>query len=67
MGMVYIAVIWTPAHGWQKLSDALADAGIDVSAWEQLQYATAVSTNGKIIAGTGVKGGVQLGFVARMP
>ena len=67
MASTYIALIWTPAGGWQKLSDALADAGIDVSDWDQLQQAEAVSTNGKIIAGTGVRKGVQLGFVARLP
>lgn len=66
-GGTNVAVIWTSTGGLQKLSDALATAGIDVSAWEQLQEAEAVSTNGKVIAGTGVKGGVTLGFVARLP
>jgi uncharacterized membrane protein len=67
-GGTNIALLWTPAGGLQRLSDALAAAGIDVSDWEQLQEVAAVSPSGKIIAGTGVKkGGVQLGFVARLP
>lgn len=61
-----MALIWTSAGGLQKLSDALGAAGIDVSEWD-LKFARAVSANGKIIAGGGVKGGVSLGFVARMP
>ena len=60
------ALIWTSNGGLQKLTDALGAAGIDVSAWD-LKDATAVSANGKIIAGYGLKGGVAVGFVARMP
>lgn len=66
-GGTNVALIWTPTGGLQKLSDALGAAGIDVSAWEQLQEVAAVSPNGKIIAGTGLRGGVQLGFIARLP
>jgi len=61
-----MALIWTSSGGLQKLTDALGAAGIDVSAWD-LKDATAVSPNGKIIAGYGLKGGVAVGFVARMP
>ena len=60
------ALIWTSSGGLQKLTDALGGAGIDVSAWD-LKDATAVSANGKIIAGYGITGGVAAGFVARMP
>jgi len=60
------ALIWTSSGGLQKLTDALGGAGIDVSAWD-LKDATAVSANGKIIADYGLKGGVAVGFVARMP
>jgi uncharacterized membrane protein len=60
------ALIWTSSGGLQKLTDALGAAGIDVSAWD-LKDATAVSANGKIIAGYGVTGGVAVGFIARMP
>jgi len=66
-GGTNIALIWTPAGGLQKLSDALGSAGVDVSAWEQLQEVAGVSTDGKVIAGTGLRGGVTLGFVARLP
>jgi uncharacterized membrane protein len=50
------AVVWTPATGMVLLADYLADQGVVVPAGWTLTTATAVSANGKVIAGWGVNG-----------
>ena len=57
------AFVWTPATGMKLLSTVLTDAGIDFTGWT-LREATAISANGRVIAGNGVNpSGKQEGWV----
>jgi probable HAF family extracellular repeat protein len=46
------AFIWDAAHGMRALADVLAEQGADVTGWD-LQTATAVSADGRVIVGNG--------------
>ncbi len=62
------AFVWTPQGGIQKVSDVLSRAGVDLSHWTILQYATAVSSDGTVIAGYGVnRFGQEEAFRAVIP
>lgn len=62
------AGIWTPERGPELLSDYLASFGISIPANVSLLNATAVSADGRTIAGyTGLPGQVRQGFIAVVP
>ncbi|WP_353565047.1 hypothetical protein [Haloferula sargassicola] len=59
------AVIWDPAHGLRRISELLADAGMDLAAWS-LTEAVAISDDGDVLVGNGIApGGTANGWVVR--
>jgi uncharacterized membrane protein len=60
------AVEWTPA-GIQTIDGALALAGVPLSGFTLSGSATAVSSDGKIISGSGTTNGMPGIWVARLP
>lgn len=67
-------IVGTTSQGtafiWQGtlslLSETLTAAGANLTSWS-LNEATGISGNGKVIVGTGVVGGVNQAFIARLP
>jgi len=58
------AFIWDAVHGMRRVADVLADVcGLDVSGW-QFERVTAISADGTVLAGDGLRGGVSEGWVA---
>lgn len=47
------ATIWSAAHGLQRLADVLTAQGVDLSNWDSLDEAYAISPDGRFIAGSG--------------
>ena len=59
------AFIWMQSSGMVKLDTWLADQGVDVSGWD-LGSATAISDNGKVIAGWGFGPDGMQGWVVEL-
>ena len=53
------AFVWTPGDGSLRIASVLTNAGVDLSHWQILQYATAVSSDGLTIAGYGINAAGQ--------
>ncbi|GJQ29499.1 MAG: hypothetical protein HBSAPP03_13830 [Phycisphaerae bacterium] len=67
-GIGQTAAIWTPNRGMEPLSIYLAFHGISVPSGINLLTATAVSADGRTIAGySGPPGQVREGFVVHIP
>ncbi len=47
------ATVWTAAGGWKRLADVLTAQGVDLSYWDSLDEATAISPDGRFIIGSG--------------
>ena len=61
------AFIWDETHGMRAVDELLAALGLDVAGWS-LERATAISSDGLTITGTGVDpGGVPKSWVATLP
>jgi uncharacterized membrane protein len=60
------AVLWNAAGNVQRISDILTGAGISLTGWI-LTGALDVSSNGKVVIGTGTLNGVAKSWVARLP
>ena len=58
------AVRWDDTGGIRKVSDMLANGGVDVTGWT-LDQATRVSDDGTMIVGTGISGGTGGYWLAR--
>ena len=63
------AFLWTSAGGMQRLWDVLLANGVDpaASGWTSLDFAQAISADGKTIVGQGIHNGNQEAFVAVIP
>ena len=57
------AAIWVRSDSALLLRDLLSARGIDVSAWSELNSATAISGNGRFIVGRGLRGGNVRAFL----
>lgn len=57
------AAIWVRSDSALLLRDLLSAQGIDVSAWSELNSATAISGNGRFIVGRGLRGGNVRAFL----
>jgi len=67
-GALYVAGIYTPEGGVRPLSTYLASIGVTIPSNVSLLDATAVSADGRTIAGyTGLPGQVRQGFIATIP
>jgi uncharacterized membrane protein len=60
------AMVWDEIHGPRLLSDVLFDQGVNLAGWT-LSEAVAVSSDGHVVAGNGVVGGVEQAWLARLP
>jgi probable HAF family extracellular repeat protein len=63
------AFLWTSAGGMQRLWDVLVANGVEpaASGWTSLDFAQAISADGKTIVGQGIHNGNQEAFVAVIP
>lgn len=59
------AVMWTPDHGIIDLQKYLPTIGVPLGSW-QLMYATAVSADGRRIAGWGLHGNQSRGWLVEL-
>ncbi len=62
------ATIWSAAGGLQRLADVLAAQGVDLSYWDSLDEAYAISPDGRFIAGSGTVAAtfLQEAFIAEI-
>lgn len=61
-----VALVWDANHGMRNLRDVLTQRyGLDLTGWE-LREAVAISPDGSIIVGQGMRGGRPEGWVARV-
>lgn len=60
---------WTSGGGMERLWDVLVDHGVNPTAagWTSLVYASAISSDGRTIVGTGVRNGNSEAFAAFIP
>jgi len=61
------AFLWTAATGMRRLSDVLAEQGVDVEGW-QIYFASDISADGKTIVGSAwVNGQGDIGWILTLP
>ncbi len=60
------AMIWDATNGMRLLSTVLTNGGVNLAGWT-LQNASGISSNGKVIAGTGLHGSKVEPWLARLP
>jgi len=66
LGWTHIAFIWRPATGMQSLEALVAGLGGDTTGWK-LQWAEAITADGRTIVGNGVNpDGQYEGFIIRL-
>jgi hypothetical protein len=65
----YTALYWTPNGGMRPLWDVLLSHGVDPAAdgWSRLEFAKAISADGNMIVGDGIRNGNHEAFVALIP
>jgi uncharacterized membrane protein len=57
------AFVWTPENGMRALYDELRELGADLTGWDYLEDASAISDNGRWIVGLGRFNGSLSSFV----
>ncbi len=58
---------WSNVGGMRLLREQLAEGGADLTGWSELNFATAISPDGRWISGRGVRNGQSAGFIAFVP
>ena len=53
-GLDYEAFVWTPGHGMRNLGNSLIAQGADLGGFRSLNWASAISAAGTVVAGTGI-------------